>query len=157
MKEWKSWILFLVAIGLFYSGWQTAGFIVIVAAILKNREQFSNREWGVEKEILRDSKTFEVEIPKEMEIQKDLISLYKKKNKFVRRYPQLADEYENIIQSFWQTVASEDMVNWKSHLRYIMTHWPTPSEKSPSSVDEALKNAQRMMDLWQETKREARI
>jgi hypothetical protein len=116
--------------------------------------QRSNHE--LSRRIQGDAHRYQCSIPYDEFVHESLRQVYAKYFRLSQAYPQLAQTYDELVDSMWAELrATTSLSEWRRIVREVSTGWPSPFAKGESPLADSLRKAQHVTRQWREAQREA--
>ena len=134
----------------------TAGAIFFLIGSYKLIKYWQHPQRKVLDRLKMDAELAGAFIPASYKCQERLVKLYMRLHQSERRYPQLIEQYADMIDKFWENVADKvEPRDWMVTIEMVMRNWPTIDSPGRGNLRQSLDEAQRMADHLKKAKEQA--
>lgn len=133
--------------------WLLIGTLILFSPYKKSKDKVINHHFN---QMKRDARKYGLQVPYQKDLRSLLNRIYKKKNLAVKEYPQLKEEYDEIIDELWSSLSqSKKPQEWSRILNSVLAKWPGDEEVGATAIQDKLDKISELRKQWREARAEA--
>lgn len=134
--------------------WLLVGGLVLLQPVSDGTRE-ENTNSSLLFEIGSDARKYGFNRPRSSTTRRLLIQVYQCYRRSLEIYPHLKQEYSEVIEEMWISLASEsDQHAREKIIRLVLEEWPESSRSGDQSIQSKLRNVKELTAQWDEAKHE---
>jgi hypothetical protein len=148
-------------VGLFVLTWQPVFIWLLIGSVVllqPSKKVGRKKEFDKDRHrrIRQDANEFGLEMPRKPVLRSLLRQVYIGHEKSIKRYPHLQNEYDEVLNDMWQSLAMEQSSeHWEKTLHLVLSGWPKSEGSSSRTIQDSLQRVRDLSQKWDEAKNEA--